>query len=135
MAPMADTFNVVSPRRILIVDDNRDAATSLALLLELSGHDVHTAYDGLQALEAAARLLPDVVFLDIGLPGLTGYQIAARMRTQAWGRDLQLAALTGWGNVEDREESKRAGFDAHFVKPVNLDDVMAFIRDSPRVAR
>lgn len=106
-------------RRILIVDDNADGAESLAMLLALDGHETYTAHDGLAALEAAERLRPDVVLLDIGLPKLNGYEVCRRMRERPWGRDMLLVALTGWGQEEDRNRSREAGFDSHLVKPVD----------------
>ncbi len=112
---------VTTPRRILVVDDNRDAAESLALLLKLAGHETHIAYDGLEAVQAAATLKPEVVLLDIGLPKLNGYEVARRMRARPWSNGMALLALTGWGQEEDRQKSKAAGFDAHIVKPVDLD--------------
>jgi CheY-like chemotaxis protein len=107
--------------RILVVDDNRDAADSLAILLRLVGNEVHTAYDGLEALGAAAAFQPNVVFLDIGLPKLNGYETARRMREQHGGGDMVLVALTGWGQEEDRRRAKEAGFDHHMTKPVEFD--------------
>ncbi|QBR04075.1 PAS domain S-box protein (plasmid) [Paraburkholderia pallida] len=110
-------------RRILVVDDNHDSADSLATLLRMLGHDVHIAYDGSRAVEDAAALLPDLILLDIGLPGLNGYEAARRIRAQrADGRYL-LVALTGWSQAEDRRHSREAGFDAHLVKPVAIDDI------------
>ncbi len=108
-------------RHILVVDDNLDAARSLATLLKLSGHEVHTANDGLEAVEASATLRPDVILLDIGLPRLDGYEAARRIREQRRGEGLKLVALTGWGQEEDRRRSEEAGFDAHLVKPVDVD--------------
>jgi CheY-like chemotaxis protein len=106
-------------RRILVVDDNRDSAESLAKILELAGNETHTAYDGLEAAEAAAALRPDLVLLDLGMPKLNGYEAARKIRERPWGRDILLVAVTGWGQDEDRQKSKAAGFDAHLVKPVN----------------
>ena len=107
-------------RRILVVDDNRDAADSLAMLLRMMGNEVHTAHDGLEAVGAAAAFQPDVVLLDIGLPKLNGYEAARRIREQAGGSDMVLIALTGWGQEEDRRRSKEAGFDHHLTKPVEF---------------
>jgi signal transduction histidine kinase len=108
-----------TPRRILVVDDNRDAADSLARLLEHSGHCTRIAHDGAEALETAASFRPDVILLDIGMPKLNGYQVAQQIRQQPWGRSTVLIAVTGWGQQEDRSKSERAGFDGHFVKPVD----------------
>ena len=105
--------------RILVVDDNRDAARSVATFLELVGHDVSTAADGAQALQVASDFHPDIVVLDIGLPLLDGYQVAARLRAQPATRDSLLIALTGYGQAEDRERAVSAGFDHHFVKPAD----------------
>jgi PAS domain S-box-containing protein len=116
-----DGGKVLSPprRRILVVDDNRDAANSLAILLRILGHEVHTAHDGLEAVGAATVFQPDVVLLDIGLPKLNGYEAARRVR-QERGTGVTLIALTGWGQEEDRRLSKEAGFDHHMTKPVEL---------------
>ena len=105
--------------RILIVDDNRDAADMLATLLQLSGHETHTAHDGVEAVEATSRLQPDLVLLDIGLPRLNGYEAARRIREQHDHTGPMLVALSGWGQDEDRRRSEEAGFDAHLVKPVD----------------
>ncbi|HEY6065521.1 MAG TPA: ATP-binding protein, partial [Thermoanaerobaculia bacterium] len=105
--------------RILVVDDNRDSTASLELLLELSGHGVRTAHDGLEALGAADEFRPDVVLLDIGLPKMDGYDVARALRRQPWGRAIVIIAVTGWGQEEDRQRSMEAGFDHHLVKPVD----------------
>ena len=107
-----------SGRRVLVVDDNRDAAISLATLLELMGNETRTAYDGLEALEVGAAFRPDLILLDIGMPRLNGYDTARRVREQPWGKAVTLIALTGWGQEEDRRRSAEAGFDTHVVKPV-----------------
>jgi CheY-like chemotaxis protein len=105
-------------RRILVADDNRDAAESLAMMLRLAGHEVHTAHDGQEAVEAAAWFRPEVVLLDIGMPRLNGYDACRRIREEAWGKGIVLAALTGWGQEEDKFRSREAGFDEHLTKPV-----------------
>jgi CheY-like chemotaxis protein len=107
------------PLRILVADDNRDSADSLAMLLELAGHSVEVAYDGLEAVEKAGVLPIHIVLLDIGMPRLNGYEAARRIREQRQ-QGLKLVALTGWGQEEDRRRSEKAGFDAHLVKPVDL---------------
>ena len=114
----ADPVSAVG-RRVLIVDDNNDVAVSLATALRTKGHEVHVARDGVEALEAAARIRPDLVLLDIGLPRLNGYDTCRRIREQPWGRQLTLVAVTGWGQDTDRRLSKEAGFDDHMVKPVD----------------
>jgi PAS domain S-box-containing protein len=105
-------------RRILVVDDNVDGAETLAMLLSLSGYDARTAFDGPNALRAAAEFQPHVVFLDIGLPGMNGYEVARRLRADAGLEPARLIALTGWGTEEDQRKSRDAGFDAHLTKPV-----------------
>jgi PAS domain S-box-containing protein len=119
--------------RILIVDDSPDGADSLAMLLEFGGHETHQAHDGLEAIEAAERLHPDVVLLDIGLPRMNGYEACRRIREQPWGRDLVLVALTGWGQEEDRNRSREAGFDAHLVKPVDHDVLLELLASVPAI--
>ncbi|HET6629899.1 MAG TPA: response regulator [Woeseiaceae bacterium] len=104
--------------RILVVDDNHDSAASLAMLLQMSGNTVHEAYDGPEAIDAAREFRPEVLLLDIGLPTLDGYEVCRRIRKEAWGRDILVIALSGWGQPEDRRKSKEAGFDHHMVKPV-----------------
>jgi CheY-like chemotaxis protein len=114
--------------RILVVDDNRDAADSLGLLLQLAGHETHTAHDGLEAVQAAGAIRPDVVLLDIGLPKISGYEAARRIREEPWGKDLILIALTGWGQEEDKRRATEAGFNRHLTKPVDptvLEKVLA----------
>ena len=106
--------------RVLVVDDNVDAAETLALLLHLSGYVTQTAHDGVQALVVAEALRPDVVVLDIGLPLLSGLEVARRLRQQPAGQRMVLVALTGWGQDEDRRKTKEGGFDAHLVKPVDF---------------
>ena len=113
--------------RILVVDDNRDAARSVATFFELVGHEVTTAADGAQALAFAADFHPDIVVLDIGLPLLDGYQVAERLREQPATRGCLLIALTGYGQAEDRQRAERAGFDRHFVKPADPADLLACI--------
>ncbi len=115
------------PRRILVVDDNLDAETSLALLLKLAGNETHTAYDGLEAVEASERIRPDVVLLDIGLPKMNGYEACRRIRERPWGKDLVIIAITGWGREQDHQQSRDAGFDGHLVKPLDLDALMELI--------
>jgi CheY-like chemotaxis protein len=110
-------------RRVLVVDDNRDAAISLAVMLRLMGNESKTAHDGLEALEVAAAFRPDLILLDIGMPKLNGYDTARQIRQQPWGKHVTLVALTGWGQEEDRRKSREAGFDSHMVKPIQLPDL------------
>jgi PAS domain S-box-containing protein len=109
------------PLRVLVVDDNRDAADSLAMLLELYGHAVETAYDGPSGVESARRARPDLVFLDIGLPGMDGYAVAARLRAAPEMTGTRIVALSGYAQEEDRQRSRAAGFDDHLVKPLDPD--------------
>jgi len=117
--PTVSEPTTTTAHRILVVDDNRDSAESLVMLLKLTGHETQAAYDGLEAVEAAATFRPDVVLLDIGLPKLNGYEACSRIREQAWGKNMVLVALTGWGQDEDRRKSSAAGFNGHLVKPVD----------------
>ena len=119
-------------RKVLVVDDNTDAADSLALLLKSSGSVARTAKDGLEALEAAEEFRPDIVFLDIGMPRLNGYDAARRIRQEPWGRDMVLVAMTGWGQDQDRRRSRDAGFDAHIVKPADYSEVVRLVGSTRR---
>lgn len=105
--------------RVLIADDNRDSAESLGMLLEMSGHEVQLAHDGSQALALAAEKRPDVALLDIGMPGMDGYEVAMNIRKAAWGRDMTLIAITGWGQEDNKRLARNAGFDHHLTKPMD----------------
>jgi signal transduction histidine kinase len=123
----------VSPRRILVADDNSDAVEALALQLRLAGHDVRSANDGLEALEVAETFAPQVVLLDLGMPRMDGYETAREIRRKWWGKTATLVALTGWGGQQDRQKTSDAGFDAHLVKPVtefDLFQAIAFSRST-----
>jgi CheY-like chemotaxis protein len=113
--------------RILVVDDNRDSAESLARLLQVCGNETLTAFDGLEALEVGSQFRPNVVLLDLGMPNLNGYDTARRIRQQPWGQNAVLIALTGWGKDEDRRRSGEAGFDSHVVKPVVVEQLDALL--------
>jgi PAS domain S-box-containing protein len=119
------------PRRILIVDDSLDSTRTLAKLLELRGHKVRCAFDGPSAIEMAAAEEPDFVLLDIGLPGMDGYQVAERLRQQSPAGPLKLIAVTGYGGDEDRRRSQSAGFDYHLVKPVSPDELCEILAGHP----
>jgi signal transduction histidine kinase len=124
-------------RRILVVDDNRDSAESLAILLRIVGNEVQIAHDGLSALEAGKTFRPAVVLLDIGLPGMDGYEVARKLRKTPEGKDALLIAQTGWGQEEDRLRSTEAGFDAHLTKPLDLaalQSVLANLDPAPAAA-
>jgi DNA-binding response OmpR family regulator len=113
--------------RILVVDDNKDSADSLAMLLQLTGHEVFVAHDGHSALVAVELRRPDVVLLDIGLPSLNGHDVCRWIRQQPWGKTTVIIALTGWGQEEDRRRSQEAGFDGHLVKPVDHGHLLALL--------
>jgi signal transduction histidine kinase/CheY-like chemotaxis protein len=117
--------------RVLVVDDNRDAADSLGALLQMLGADARVAYDGLSALEAAASFRPDAVFLDIGMPDMGGTEVARQLRLRPEGRTARLIALTGWGQQHDRRLTREAGFDHHLVKPAELASLQAVLADLP----
>jgi CheY-like chemotaxis protein len=106
-------------KRILVVDDSQVQAKSLSMLLELMGHEVRLAHDGPSALQISTEFLPDVALIDVGLPGMSGYEVARRIREQPELRHIVLIAQTGWGREEDREESRAAGFDHHLPKPID----------------
>lgn len=133
----SDNNDKVAPapkRRILVVDDNRDSATSLGMMLSLMGNDTDIAHDGLAAVEAAAAFRPDVMLLDIGLPKLNGYDVCRRIRAQPWGKGMVIVAMTGWGQEEDKRRSAEAGFNQHMVKPVDpaiLEKLLVGLESSP----
>jgi two-component system, sensor histidine kinase len=112
---------------VLIADDNRDAADSLALLLQMSGYRLHVCHGGREALLLARRERPEALVLDIGMPGMSGYELARHIREEDWGRDALLIAVTGWGQQEDRERSRAAGFDHHLTKPVDTDALQSLL--------
>jgi CheY-like chemotaxis protein/two-component sensor histidine kinase len=120
----------LEPRSVLVVDDNTDAAEMLATLLRLDGHDVRTAASGPAALEIIKNFRPHVAFLDIGLPGMSGYELARRMRGEPRLEGVQLVAVTGWGQDDDRRQSKEAGLDHHLTKPVDPREVQALVARS-----
>ena len=111
--------STIARRRILVVDDNHDAAITMSMMLKLLGHELRTAHDGEAAIEEAEEFRPEVMLLDIGLPKLNGYDVARHIRSQVWGRTLFLVALTGWGQQDDKRRAAEAGFDHHFTKPVD----------------
>ncbi|MBC7499480.1 MAG: response regulator, partial [Herminiimonas sp.] len=110
-----------APRRVLIVDDNIDAAETLAMLLEMMGHTVASAYNGMDGLRLMEEFKPDCALLDVGLPDINGHELARRVRVTDWGRPMTLIAATGWGQQEDKRKSLEAGFDAHLTKPITLE--------------
>jgi CheY-like chemotaxis protein len=118
-------------RRVLVVDDNADSAETLALVLGMAGHEVRLAPDGPSALLAAAEFRPEVVFLDIGLPGMDGYEVAGHLRAKTGSAAIVLVALTGYGREQDRLRAREAGFDHHLVKPVSSDALLAILGSPP----
>jgi PAS domain S-box-containing protein len=124
-----------SKRRILVVDDDRDSAVSMAMMLQLLGYEVRSAHDGVEAVELAEQFCPQVVLMDIGMPRLNGYEATRRIREKPWGHDTAVIALTGWGQEVDRAKSKEAGCDGHLVKPVNLPDLEKLLIELQRSPR
>lgn len=118
-------------RRVLVVDDNRDAADAMAVLLSIDGHHIATAYDGATALASAASALPEVVLLDIGLPDITGYEVARRLRALDGGERVTIVAISGWGQARDKQLAFESGFDAHLTKPADPSQVRALLNDRP----
>jgi DNA-binding response OmpR family regulator len=114
---------------VLVVEDNRDSAEMLGELLELAGAQVQLAHDGESALSVGAQFEPQVILLDIGLPGISGYDVARQVRSSSWGGRTHIVALTGWGNADDRVRSKAAGIDRHLVKPVQPGALMALLAE------
>jgi CheY-like chemotaxis protein len=115
--------------RILVADDNADSATSWAMLLQLAGHDVRVAHDGREALALAEQLRPHLALLDIGMPGVNGYEVARAIRAAPWGAGMTLVAITGWGQEHDKAEARAAGFDHHYTKPVELSTLDPLLAD------
>jgi len=132
-APAADrpADSMLPPRRVLVVDDNRDAGDSLGMLLEVLGAEVRVARDGAEALEAYSAYDPAVVLLDIGMPGMDGYEVARRIRARSPGPRPTIVALTGWGQEDDRRVSREAGFDHHMVKPAEIGALKELLRSIP----
>jgi CheY-like chemotaxis protein len=120
------------PRRILVVDDNRDVADMMGLLAQTWGHEARTAYDAGSALAVARRFQPDVVLLDVTLPDVDGLELARQIRSEPWGETALLVAVTGWGREGDRARSRDAGCDAHLVKPISFDTLRGLILQDAR---
>jgi CheY-like chemotaxis protein len=119
------------PRRVLVVDDNHDSADTMAELVRIWGYEVRTAHDGPAALECARSFRPNVVLLDVGLPGMDGYELARRLRAEGLAGDL-LVSVTGYGQEEDRRKAEEAGFDHHLTKPVNPDTLQRLVAQEDR---
>ena len=112
---------------ILVVDDDRDSAEALAVLLRVEGYRAETSYDGIEALRVAAGFQPDLVLLDISMPELDGFDVASKLRAESWARNLRIVAITGWKRVDDRERARTAGFDEYLVKPLDFDRLKAVL--------
>jgi CheY-like chemotaxis protein len=121
-------------RRVLVVDDNRDAADSVAILLKLIGADVRVVYNGADALITSTSFQPDVVLLDIGMPGMDGHEVARRLRSEPWSQGMILIALTGWGQEEDRRRSETAGFNHHLIKPPEIETLKTLLLSLERTS-
>ncbi len=120
-----------TPVRILVVDDNFDVMDSLAMVLRAIGHEVLAADSGEEALEVMEHWLPELAFIDVGLPGISGFELAEEVRRREWGANIVLIAMTGWGSSEDKRRSHAAGFNQHAVKPVDLQQLRALIDSVP----
>jgi CheY-like chemotaxis protein len=123
-----------NPLRVLVVDDNADTADTLATLLELEGHQVRLAHDGPTALAAAAAFRPDAIVLDLGLPGMDGFEVARRLRCRNGGPKPMLVAVSGYGQDEDRRRTRQAGFDHHLVKPAEIGTLRSLLTTSPALS-
>ena len=130
--PTRTQYSDATALRILVVDDNRDAADSLATLLEMNGHTGLVAYDGATALEKAEKMKPQIALLDIGMPGMNGFELAEKISKAPWGKKTVLVAVTGWGAKSDRTRSKEAGFAYHLTKPVDYDTLASLIATEVR---
>ena len=130
-AAPAPTTTARAAKRILVVDDNVDAAESAGEILRLLGNEVSIVHDGLAAVSAVDDWQPDVVLLDIGLPGIDGYEVAKRVRQSDHGKGVMLVALTGWGQDQDKQRTSDFGFDQHWVKPVGIEKLKEISQGSP----
>jgi CheY-like chemotaxis protein len=125
--PQPATQRRTGSRRILVVDDNRDAARTLRMMLERWGHQVDSAHDGREALERAVQTRPELIFMDIGMPLMNGYEAARAIREEPWGKSVLLVAISGWGQEQDKIRARDAGFDFHIVKPGTADEIQRII--------
>jgi len=130
---MPNLSSASRPARVFVVEDNLDAALTLVDLLEIWGHDVRAVHDGLAAVTAVPEFHPDVVLLDIGLPGIDGYEVARRLRRRAELAGLLIVAVTGYGQDGDRQRAREAGFDHHLVKPLDLEALRLLLAGAPRL--
>jgi DNA-binding response OmpR family regulator len=116
--------------KVLVADDNVDGAASLAALLACQGHEVRVCYDGQSALEAAGQFRPQAALLDIGMPQLTGHEVARQIRLQSWSRETLLVAMSGWGASRDKDLARRAGFDYHLTKPLDVEPLLNLLEEN-----
>ncbi|HET7369602.1 MAG TPA: PAS domain-containing protein [Gammaproteobacteria bacterium] len=133
-APRGPAAGKPSHRRVLVVDDNQDITDSLSMLIEMMGHEVQATCSGEDSLRLGEEFEPDIVFLDIGMPGMSGHDVAREIRLRPWGASVQLVALTGWGQQEDRQRSREAGFDLHLVKPIDADMLEKLLAEADALA-
>jgi CheY-like chemotaxis protein len=131
VAPLGESAAAAKPLRVLVVEDLQDARETLQELLELLGHEVETAADGRSGLAKLHSMRPDVALIDIGLPGLDGYEVASRYRAEAPDAPVRLVALTGYGQPEDRARARDAGFEAHVVKPIDPESLKQLLCNIP----
>lgn len=125
----ASASEISAPHRVLIVDDNADAASTLGMLIEMLGNHVATANSGREALALGEDFQPRIIFLDLGMPEMDGFATAAKIREQAWGKNIVIVALSGWGQDEDKRKTEAAGFDHHLVKPTELGQLQKLLAE------
>src|SRR5258706_5127563 len=123
--------HALTRRRILVADDNSDAASSLGMLLEMMGHEVCIVHDGVEAVAKASTFGPDIILLDLGMPQLNGYEACSRIRAQPSNKGTLIVALTGWTQDDKKQRSQQAGFDLHLIKPVELPALEKLLREYP----
>ena len=126
-----ENATVLTRHRILVADDNQDAATSLGALLEVMGHDVRVVHDGMAAVEVSASFRPDTVLLDIGMPQMNGYDACRDIRTQSSNQDVLIVALTGWTGEDMKQRARQAGFDMYLIKPVEMPALEKLLAEHP----
>ena len=129
--PSPSALPAAPARRVLVVDDSQDGAESLGMTLQLAGHEVALAYDGVEAIERAAQFRPDVILMDVGMPRLNGLDATRRIRQEPWGAAVTIIALTGRGQEGDRDQSRAAGCNGHLVKPVAFDELLRILGAPP----
>lgn len=132
MADQTELLKNGSRKRILVIDDNRDAANTLAMLIKLKGNEVKAGYGGREAMVLGETFQPDIAILDIGMPGMDGYETCSLIRQESWGKNITILALTGYGQQEDIRKSLEAGFDEHLLKPVDLPALLALIEKTSK---